>query len=84
MRIAYRALPVICLALSLLAVLQACTLGAGTHEVLFSDAAQGSWVTDPVDLDVAQVQAIQFQVPSVMGAEVPFDFCVEGLTALLE
>ena len=58
------------------------TEGAGTYQVLFTDAIQGAWVADPVALDVTQIQAIQFQVPSTMGAEVPFDFCVEGLIAL--
>jgi len=57
--------------------------GAGSYQVLFSDAAQGSWVVDAVALDSTQVNAIQFQVPSKLSVEVPFDFCVEQLAALL-
>lgn len=58
------------------------TTGAGNYEVLFADARQGSWVATPSDLDATQVTAIQFQVPSKMGAEVPFDFCISELKGL--
>jgi len=54
----------------------------GTHTVLFSDIAQGSWVTTKTDFEPTKVMLIQFQIPSSTTTPVPWDFCVEGLTAL--
>jgi hypothetical protein len=54
----------------------------GTHTVLFSDTAQGSWVTTKSQFEPTKVMLIQFQIPSATTAPVPWDFCVEGLTAL--
>jgi hypothetical protein len=54
----------------------------GAYTVLFTEAAQGKWVTSPVDLVPGDVNAIQFQICAESAAAAPFDFCVEGLTAL--
>jgi hypothetical protein len=58
----------------------------GQHTVLFSDVAfaQGSWVTDPMAFEPTLVTLIQFQIPSATTAPVPWDFCVEGLTAVTQ
>jgi hypothetical protein len=55
---------------------------AGQHTVLFSETAQGSWVTPKSAFAPTAVTLIQFQIPSDMAAPVPWDFCVEGLTAV--
>lgn len=57
--------------------------GTGQITVLFSEAQQGSWVTNKSDLDQSQILAIQFQIPSVMGMAVNFDFCIENLAPVL-
>jgi hypothetical protein len=58
----------------------------GQHTVLFSDVAfaQGSWVTDPMAFEPMLVTLLQFQIPSATTAPVPWDFCVEGLTAVMQ
>lgn len=56
----------------------------GQHTVLFSETAQGSWVTPKSDFAPTAVTLIQFQIPSDTAAPVPWDFCVEGLTAITE
>lgn len=58
--------------------------GAGDYQVLFTDAAQGTWipVAERVALVTGDVVEIQFQVVGQNSANVPFNFCVEGLTAL--
>jgi hypothetical protein len=55
---------------------------AGQHTVLFSDTAQGSWVTPKSAFEPNAVMLLQFQIPSSTTASVPWDFCVEGLTAI--
>jgi hypothetical protein len=57
---------------------------AGTHSVLFSDTAQGSWVTATSAFEPTKVTLVQFQIPSSTTAPVPWDFCVEGVTAITE
>jgi hypothetical protein len=54
----------------------------GQHTVLFSDTAQGSWVTQKSAWEPTKVMLIQFQIPSSPTAPVPWDFCIEGLTAI--
>jgi hypothetical protein len=56
----------------------------GVHTVLFSDTAQGSWVTDKVAFQPSAVMLVQFQIPSSAAAPVPWDFCVEGMTAVTQ
>jgi hypothetical protein len=56
----------------------------GVHTVLFSDTAQGSWVTDKVAFQPTAVMLVQFQIPSSVTAPVPWDFCVEGMTAVMQ
>ena len=54
----------------------------GQHTVLFSDTAQGSWVTQKSAWEPTKVMLIQLQIPSTTTAPVPWDFCIEGLTAI--
>ncbi|HVZ87022.1 MAG TPA: hypothetical protein VHG72_08635 [Polyangia bacterium] len=54
----------------------------GPHTVLFSDTAQGSWVTAKTAFEPTKVMLLQLQIPSSTTAPVPWDFCVEGLTAV--
>jgi hypothetical protein len=56
----------------------------GQHSVSFAESAQGSWVTTKSAFEADQVMLLQFQIPSSATAPVPWDFCVEGLTALVE
>jgi hypothetical protein len=56
----------------------------GPHTVVFSDTAQGSWVTTPQPFEPTKVTLIQFQIPSSPTASIPWDFCVEGLTAVTQ
>ncbi|HEY4016617.1 MAG TPA: hypothetical protein VGM06_24945 [Polyangiaceae bacterium] len=56
----------------------------GQHTVLFANTAQGSWVTTPQAFEPTLVTLIQFQIPSSSVATVPWDFCVEGLTAVTQ
>jgi hypothetical protein len=56
----------------------------GTHTVLFSDTAQGSWVTTPTVFDPTKVMLVQFQIPSSTAAPIPWDFCIDGMTAVTE
>jgi hypothetical protein len=58
----------------------------GMHTVLFSDPtfAQGSWVTTKSAWEPTLVVLMQFQIPSATAAPVPFDFCIEGLTAVTQ
>jgi hypothetical protein len=59
---------------------------AGMHSVLFSDTAfaQGSWVTSKVAFEPTKVMLVQFQIPSLTTAPVPWDFCVESMTAVTQ
>ncbi|HXX67208.1 MAG TPA: hypothetical protein VEK07_08505 [Polyangiaceae bacterium] len=57
---------------------------AGQHTVLFSQTAQGSWVTDPQPFEPTAVTLIQFQIPSSSTAPIPWNFCVGGLTAVVQ
>jgi hypothetical protein len=56
----------------------------GQHTVLFSDTAQGSWVTTKSAFEPTMVMLVQFQIPASTTATVPWDFCVEGFTAITE
>lgn len=56
----------------------------GANSVLLSQVKQGSWVKMPAALDPTHLLAIQFQIPSVMGKAMDFDFCVEGLSAITQ
>lgn len=57
---------------------------AGDYTVLFTDAAQGTWVKEDqqVELVPGEVTAIQFQVVGADTKTISFDFCVENLKAL--
>jgi len=56
----------------------------GIHTVLFADTAQGSWVTTKVAFDPTTVVLMQLQIPSSTTAPVPWDFCVDGVTAITQ
>jgi hypothetical protein len=56
----------------------------GQHTVLFSDTAQGSWVTTKSAFEPTAVMLMQLQIPSSTTAAVPWDFCIEGLTAITQ
>lgn len=56
--------------------------GAGTYQVLFSETVQGAWVNPQVALDPGSIVEVQFQVPGQPSTNVPFNFCIEELTAL--
>jgi len=56
----------------------------GVHPVLFKDTAQGSWVKTKTPFDLTQVMLLQIQIPSSTTAPVPWDFCVDQLTAIVE
>jgi hypothetical protein len=54
----------------------------GTNTVLFSEIAQGSWVKTPSPWEPTLVVLMQLQIPAST-TPVPWDFCIEGLTAVL-
>jgi hypothetical protein len=56
----------------------------GQHTVLFADTAQGSWVTTKSAFEPTQVMLMQLQIPSTTTAPVPWDFCIEGVTAITQ
>jgi hypothetical protein len=56
----------------------------GMHTVLFADTAQGSWVTTKTAFEPTLVTLMQFQIPSSTSAPVPWDFCIEGVTAITQ
>jgi hypothetical protein len=56
----------------------------GQHTVLFSDTAQGSWVTTKSAFEPKAVMLLQFQIPSATTASVAWDFCIDGLTAITQ
>jgi hypothetical protein len=56
----------------------------GMHTILFSDIAQGSWVTSKVAFEPTKVMLMQLQIPSSTAAPIPWDFCVEGVTAVTD
>jgi hypothetical protein len=55
----------------------------GQHTVLFSDIAQGSWVTTKSAFEPNAVMLVQLQIPSST-TPVPWDFCIEGFTAITQ
>jgi hypothetical protein len=57
------------------------TLGQNT--VLFSEIAQATWQTKKT-WEPTLVMLLQFQIPSSTTAPVPWDFCIEGLTAITQ
>lgn len=52
---------------------------AGENTVLFADLANGSWVMPAGTLDTSKLMDVQFQVPSVAGADTDFEFCVSDI-----
>jgi len=56
----------------------------GMHTVLFTDIAQGSWVVNKTAFEPTLVMLMQLQIPSSTTAPVPWDFCIEGVTAVTE
>jgi hypothetical protein len=58
--------------------------GTGTHTVLFSQTGPGSWFKNLSPLDTKNIVLMQFQIPSVSGKAVPWDFCVSGMTAVTQ
>jgi hypothetical protein len=56
----------------------------GQHTVLFSETAQGSWVTTKSPFEPKAVMLLQIQIPSATTAPVAWDFCIEGLTAITQ
>jgi hypothetical protein len=54
-------------------------------QVLFADAMQGSWITDPMmikDLPVNALESVQFQVATNKDTPSPFDFCVSNMRVI--
>jgi hypothetical protein len=58
--------------------------GAGSHTVLFTQTGPGSWFKNTSPLDTHNLVLMQFQIPSVSGQAVPWDFCVAGMTAVTQ
>jgi hypothetical protein len=58
--------------------------GTGSHTVLFSQTGPGSWFKNTSPLDTHNLVLMQFQIPSMAGQTVPWDFCVTGMTALTQ
>jgi hypothetical protein len=56
----------------------------GTHTVLFSDTAQGSWVTTKTTFDPTMVVLVQFQIPAATASAVAWDFCISNMTAVIQ
>lgn len=56
----------------------------GQHTVMFADTAQGSWVTKKSAFEPTMVMLLQLQIPSTTTAPVAWDFCIEGLTAIMQ
>jgi hypothetical protein len=50
--------------------------------VLFSDTAQGSWVTQKSAFEPNKIVLSQVEIPSSTIALVPWDFCIPDLTAI--
>lgn len=48
----------------------------------FDEALQGSWVPQPVPLDVTRLSSVEFHVYTDATAPKPFDFCVTNLRAI--
>ncbi len=58
--------------------------GAGQHTVLFSQTGPGSWFKNMSPLDTKNLVLMQFQIPSMSGTPIPWDFCVSGMTAVTQ
>jgi hypothetical protein len=56
----------------------------GAHTVLFSDTAQGSWVTTKTTFDPTMVVLVQFQIPASTASAVAWDFCISNMTAVMQ
>jgi hypothetical protein len=56
----------------------------GQHTVLFSGIAQGSWVKTASPWEPTKVMLMQFQIPASTATPVAWDFCIEGLTAIVQ
>jgi hypothetical protein len=57
-------------------------LPASSPNLLFSNALQGSWVTNPIPLDASAITAVTFRVYTNVSAPKPFDFCVSNARVL--
>jgi hypothetical protein len=57
-------------------------LREGQHTVLFSDTAQGSWVTQKSAFEPNKIVLSQVEIPSSTMALVPWDVCIADHTAL--
>jgi len=57
----------------------------GQHTVLFTDTTfgQATWETKET-WDPTTIILLQFQIPAAAPTPVPWDFCVEGLTAITQ
>jgi hypothetical protein len=55
----------------------------GQHTVLFSDLSQATWETKET-WDPTTIILLQFQIPAATTGAVPWDFCIEGLTAITQ
>jgi hypothetical protein len=53
----------------------------GVQQVLFTDLSQQTRTATP--FDPSKLWSVQFLIPASMSAAVPWDFCIEGLTALM-
>ena len=55
----------------------------GQHSVLFSQIAQASW-EKTMAWEPTKVMLVQFQIPASTTAALPWDFCIEGFTAITQ
>jgi hypothetical protein len=58
----------------------------GMQTVLFSDMAQApnTAASHIMTLDLTKVKVIQWQIPASSSAAVPWDFCIQGVTAITD
>jgi hypothetical protein len=54
------------------------------HKVLFAEALQGAWVTNPSALDVSRLSGIDFHVYTNTVGPRAFDFCIMNLRAIVQ
>jgi hypothetical protein len=57
-------------------------LPAANFAVKFSEALQGSWVTNQTPLTTNAIESIQFQIYTNMTQPKPFDFCVSNMRVI--
>jgi hypothetical protein len=60
--------------------------GAGTHQVLFTDPGftQGTETPKQATFESTAVMLVQFQIPASLTAPVPWNFCIDGMTAVTQ